>query len=404
LIAALTQSRDLLVRPQGKQGVNEGDERSAEETESDFLVLTHAWRSAARAGYDVDRCRRMGVHAQAARQVGALFEQFSRIAAAQALDVTDKPVAPEAVRRCVLVGFSDHLAKRLEPGTLRCEMVHGRRGILARESVVSSPLFVVSEVREIESGGGRERTLTVVLNLATAVKKEWLYELFPEEFAKLRVVVYDPVLRRVVERVETRFRELILEQEVSDNPPAEEAAAILAREVAAGRCSLDNWDETAEQWILRVNQLRQWMPELDLPAIGDEDRAAIIQHICHGALSQSEISRRAVLPTVKSWLSREQQAWVERYAPERLMLPNGRTVKIRYAVDGAPTIAARIQDLYGVTDVIWIAKRRVAIRIQVLAPSNRPVQITENLSIFWRDTYPKVKPELRRKYPKHEWR
>jgi ATP-dependent helicase HrpB len=46
----------------------------------------------------------------------------------------------------------------------------------------------------------------------------------------------------------------------------------------------------------------------------------------------------------------------------------------------------------------------VAIRIQVLAPSDRPVQITENLSIFWRDTYPKVKPELRRKYPKHEWR
>jgi ATP-dependent helicase HrpB len=404
LIAALTQSRDLLVRGQGKRAVNGSEERFAVESASDFLVLTRAWQYAARAAYDVERCRRMGVDAQAARQVAALFEQFLRIAAAQELDVADKPVAPAAVQRCMLVGFSDHLAKRLGPGTLRCEMVHGRRGILGRESVVKSPLFVVSEVREVESGGGRDRTLTVVLNLATAVQKEWLYELFPQEFAKLRAVVYDPALRRVVERVETRFRELILEEEVSDSPPAEEAAEILAREVVAGRCSLENWDETVDQWIVRVNRLRQWMPELDLPAIGGEERAAIIQHICHGALSESEIKRRAVLPTVKSWLSRQQQAWVEQYAPERIALPNGRTVKVRYVVDGAPWIAARIQDLYGVTDVIWIAKRRVAIRIQVLAPSNRPVQITENLSVFWRDTYPKVKQELRRRYPKHEWR
>ena len=55
-------------------------------------------------------------------------------------------------------------------------------------------------------------------------------------------------------------------------------------------------------------------------------------------------------------------------------------------------------------DTLWIAGRRVAVRIQVLAPSNRPVQITENLSVFWRETYPKLKQELQRKYPKHDWR
>ena len=50
------------------------------------------------------------------------------------------------------------------------------------------------------------------------------------------------------------------------------------------------------------------------------------------------------------------------------------------------------------------ASRRVALRIEVLAPSNRPLQVTENLSIFWSETYPKLKQELQRKYPKHEWR
>ena len=243
-----------------------------------------------------------------------------------------------------------------------------------------------------------------MLNLATAIEEEWLRELFPEDFKQVRAVVYDPTLRRVIARDEKRFRDLVLEEKLSDNPPAEEAAGILAREVAAGRCALENWNEAVEQWILRVNRLREWMPELALPAIGEEDRSAIIEHLCHGAFSHKEIKNRPVLPVVKAWLSRQQQAWIEAYAPERIQLPHGRTVKVVYAADGAPTIAARIQDLYGIKDAIWIASRRVAVRIQVLAPNNRPVQITENLSAFWRATYPKLKQELRRKYPKHDWR
>jgi ATP-dependent helicase HrpB len=107
---------------------------------------------------------------------------------------------------------------------------------------------------------------------------------------------------------------------------------------------------------------------------------------------------------VKSWLSGQQQAWVEEHAPTRVKLPSGRAAQVVYSADGPPTIAARIQELYGIKDRIWIAKRRIGVRIQVLAPSNRPVQITEDLALFWRETYPKLKPELQRRYPKHEWR
>jgi ATP-dependent helicase HrpB len=394
LIAALTQGRDLLVRRQQKQVEDARDDLFGDETESDFFVLMRAWRYAERHGYHIDRCRRMGVHAQAARQVGTWFEQFLAIAAAEGLDISEKPFAPDAVQRCVLLGFSDQVAQRLDGGTRRYELVHGRRGVLARESVVKATLLVASEVREVESGGSRDRALNVVLNLATAIKEQWLHELFPEDFKEVRAVVYDPTLRRVIARDEKRFRDLVLE----------EAAGILAREVAAGHCALENWSKSVEPWILRVNRLRQWMPELALPTIGEEDRGAMLQLICHGAFSQKEIQHRPVLPVVKSWLSRQQQAWVEEHAPERIKLPNGRTVKVVYSADGPPTIAARIQDLYGIREALWIASRRVAVRIQVLAPSNRPVQITEDLSVFWRETYPKLKQELKRKYPKHDWR
>ncbi len=404
LIAALTQGRELLARRQGNPVDERRDELFDGETESDIFVLMRAWRYAERNGYHVERCRQIGIHAQAARQVGPLFEQFLRIAAAEGMDTSDKPVENSAIQRCLLVGFSDHLAKRLDAGSLRCELVHGRRGTLARESVVKAPLFIASEVREVESGVGRERNLNVVLHLATAVKEEWLRELFPRDFTEARAVVFDSTLRRVIARDERRFRDLVLAEKLSDHPPAEEAARLLAREVAAGRLVLDKWDDAVEQWIVRVNRLRQWMAELELPAIGAADRSAIVEHLCHGAFSYNEIKDRPVLPVVKSWLSRQQQAWVEEYAPERLQLPRGRSVKVVYSADGPPTIAARIQDLYDIKDGLFIAGHRVALRIQILAPSNRPVQVTENLSGFWRDTYPKLKQELQRRYPKHVWR
>jgi len=404
LIAALTQGRDLLARRQGNPAGDGRLDLVEAEADSDFFVLMRAWRYAEQCGYQMDRCRRMGINAQAARQVGPLFEQFLSIAAEQGLDISEKPLDGAAVQRCLLVSFPDHLAKRLDGGSQRCELVHGRRGTLARESVVKAPLFVIAEVREVESGGGRERNLNVVLNLATAVEEEWLRQMFPKDLSKTRAVVYDPALHRAVVREERRFRDLVLEEKISGKPPADEAARILAREVLAGRLVLEHWDESVEQWILRVNRLREWMPELELPAIAEADRTVMIEHLCDGAFGYNQIKNRPVLPAVKSWLSRQHQAWVEEYTPERIQLPRGRMVKIAYSAAGAPTIAARIQDLYGIEDALWIANRRVRVRIQVLAPSNRPVQVTENLADFWRETYPKLKQQLQRRYPKHEWR
>jgi ATP-dependent helicase HrpB len=228
--------------------------------------------------------------------------------------------------------------------------------------------------------------------------------MFPEGFSERRTLAYDAKLRRVVAREQRRFRDLLLDEKTSDNPSVDEAAAILAREIAGGRVVLEKWDDAVEQWIVRVNRLREWMPELALPMIAEKEREIMIEHLCHGAFGEDQLNSRPVLPVVKSWLSREQQAWVDKYAPERIALPNGRAVKVAYCGDRPPAIAARIQDLYGIKDALWVADRRIRVLIQVLAPSNRPVQITESLADFWRDTYPKLKQQLQRRYPKHEWR
>jgi len=289
---------------------------------------------------------------------------------------------------------------RLDQGTLRCALVHARKGVLARESVVSTPLLVASEVREVAIRGEVETLLT----LATAIREEWLRELFPEGFAETTEVFFDSTLRRVLAKKQTRFRDLVLHAEQSDKVPAEQAAVLLAREVEAGTCPLKNWDNAVDQWILRLNQLASWYPEFELPPIGGEDRRMLIEQICLGATSYKDIKERQVWPTVRSWLSPAQQDLLEKYAPERIELPNGRKAKITYDPKAAPTIATRIQDLYGVDTEIRIGGNRVPVVIQVLAPNHRPIQITQNLATFWKDSYPKIKQELQRKYPRHEWR
>ncbi len=402
LMAALTQGRNFLLRGVDKRTQEARDELFGEEHESDFFLLMRAWRYADKASYNGDACRRLGIHVQGARQVGPLFEQFLEIAADEKLEVAEKRIDGVAVRKCVLLGFSDHLARRLDKGTLRCELVHRRRGLLARESTIDqAPLLVAAEITEIESRG----EVNVLLNLCTAVEEAWLKELFPEDFVDAGGVVYDETARRVIARRERRFRDLVLEsRQTADEPSDGEAAALLAREVLAGRIVLTEWNEAVEQWIIRVNCLAKWWPELEVNPITDPDRATLIEQICYGSHGARELKDKPVMPILRDWLLPEQLAVLDDYLPERLVMANGRKARLTYSADGPPVLSARIQELYGVSAGFTLGHGRVPVKIEVLAPNQRPIQVTDDLSNFWREVYPKIKPELSRRYPRHEWR
>jgi ATP-dependent helicase HrpB len=167
---------------------------------------------------------------------------------------------------------------------------------------------------------------------------------------------------------------------------------------------LDHWDHEVEQWITRVNCLHDWYPELELPEIDQEARSYLITQICHGATGYREIKDRPVWPVLKAWLPGSKLPLVDRLAPPRFDLPGGKRLKLSYTRGQPPVLSARIQDLYGVEESLKVCAGRVSVLIHVLAPNNRPVQITQELSTFWREAYPKLKLELQRKYPKHEWR
>ena len=403
LMAALTQGRNFLLRGVPREVEKAREDALGEEHESDFFLMMRAWRYADKANYGLEACRRLGIHAQGARQVGPLFEQFLEIAAMEGLEVSEQKTDGAAVRRCVLAGFSDQLARRLDAGTLRCELVHNRRGVLARESVIQqAKLLVAAEISEIGRGDGEVNTL---LTLATAVDESWLKEIFPEDYREVKGVSYDESIKRVVSRRERRFRDLVLEAKVSsDDAPLNEAAALLTKEVLAGRLKLDAWDDTVEQWILRVNRLAEWFPELEVNPITEADRATLIEQICYGELGYRDIKDKPVMPVLKDWLTAEQFAVLDDYLPEKLVMGNGRKARLTYAKEGPPIMSARIQELYGIEGKFTIGHGRVTVKFEVLAPNHRPIQVTDDLTNFWREQYPKVKAELSRRYPRHEWR
>jgi ATP-dependent helicase HrpB len=402
LAAALTQGRDLLLRNVGRDTNQLREDLLGEKASSDFWILMRAWTYAAKNQFRMDACRKLGIHAVTARQVGPLFDHFLRIAKKEGLDAEPREVKDEALQKCVLIGFSDRVAHRLDQGTLRCELVHNRRGVLTRESVVQhANLFVAAEVREVE---GKDEEVRTILSLATAIEADWLRELFPDDIAGDLKVQFDATQKRVVAAELSRFRGLALSARRVDPPPAEAAARLLADEVVAGHLVLKEWDHAIEQWILRLNLLSKWCPDFELPPITDDDRRHLIEQVCHGAIGYKDIKDREVRSVVQSWLSHAQRELLDKHAPERLSLPNGRTPKISYEASNPPHIAMRIQELYDVTQTPKIAMGRVPVLVHILTPGMKPVQVTQDLANFWREHYPRIKSELQRRYPKHEWR
>lgn len=400
-LAALTQGRGLLTKSDSREMDRRRDDMLRDGASSDVTVQLRALSVARKSAFDPGRCRSLGIHVVAARQAAQLADNFADIAHGEGLDVSETPPPDGAMEQCMLAAFPDHLARRLDRGTLRCELVHGRRGTLARESVVTADLFVAGEITEV---GGRDGEVQTLLTLASPVSEEWLRGMFPADFAEETATLFDPVTRGVTARRVTRFHDLVLRAGPGGVPDPAEAGRIFARKVEEGELQLPLWNESIEQWITRLNCLASWCPEWELPVVQAADRRFLLEQLATGATNYRALKDRDPWPVLRSWLSGPQAAMLETHAPEKIKLPGGRAARVTYAEGQAPVLAARVQDLYGVEKPLTVANGRARVRVEVLAPNQRPIQVTDDLGSFWRNTYPEIRPEYARRYPKHEWR
>lgn len=400
LAVAIGQGKSLLLPTRDKRVEKERENIFGEETSSDLFAEIQAYHYAEGYRFQVDACRALAIHAGSARQAGRTYLQLKQLAKSQGLRIEQTDEDGIGFRKSILTGFSDQLAKRLDKGTKRCELVHQRRGELNHNSVVTDhPLIVPLEINEIQG-----KDVSVILGQVSAVEESWLEELFPEDLSDTEQVVFNPSIRRVEAIRERRFRDLTLSSGPLPEPSAEKAARLLAGKVADGTLKLKKWDTSVENWITRLNFLAGAMPDLELPTISHDDRGDLLEHICHGGYGYKDIKDRDPWPTLKAWLSTEQLAALDYFAPERIQLTEWRRCKVRYSENDPPVIAAKIQDLYEVKGTPSLADGKIPLRLEILAPNQRPVQITDNLETFWTSAYPSIKKELAGRYPKHEWR
>jgi ATP-dependent helicase HrpB len=299
----------------------------------------------------------------------------------------------ETVMRALLEAFPDRLARRREPGGMRGVMVGGRGVRLAPSSAVTdAELFVCVDV----DAGERES----VVRLASAVKREWL----PAEMLTSRIEVnFDETTERVTARKVLRFEDLLIEETPAALPDDEEVARVLIEAAGRNLARVLPVEGTAGyEFLTRVRCLRQWMPELGLPAFDEAELRELLTWVCRGCRGFAQ-ARERWLEQLHGKLTHSQLQAIEREAPERLEVPSGSHLALKYEPGRPPILAVRIQEIFGWCDTPRIAGGRVKVLLHLLAPNYRPQQVTDDLASFWANTYVQVRKELRARYPKHAW-
>lgn len=107
---------------------------------------------------------------------------------------------------------------------------------------------------------------------------------------------------------------------------------------------------------------------------------------------------------LKQHLSYEQQLAMDKLAPEKIQLPSGSLIKLKYSSKGeAPVLSVRLQEMFGLTTSPSVNQGEIKVLLHLLSPGFKPVQVTNDLTSFWSTTYFEVKKELKARYPKHHW-
>jgi ATP-dependent helicase HrpB len=278
-------------------------------------------------------------------------------------------------RRAILSGYPDRVAQRREPGSEAFLLSSGTGARLGRESGVMDGEFVVAlDVQSRKSKVESPKSEVATIRMASRVERDWLMPTSSDVVHR-----FDQTSGRVRAARVDRYDALVL----AEHPVAVDPA-IAAPLLAAAW--LERGPGDADRLLMRRSAF----------AGGAVDLEGVIRTAAYGVRSLDEVDLAAALPALTL---RE----IDRLAPQRLAVPSGRTHALAYHDDGSVSASVKLQELFGLAETPRIGPNRVPVRLQLLAPNGRPVQVTQDLRSFWDRTYPDVRKELRGRYPKHPW-
>ena len=382
-LAALLSERDIL---RGPSGWRNADLRLR------LDVLHGAHDHAAGATVDRAACRRV-------RRTSDLWQrQLTQPANKRQ---ADKQEDLYSVGLLLALAYPDRIAQRQRGTDARYLMANGRGALFATPDPLGSEDYLV--IADLDDG-----TQWARIDLAAPIQLPNLETLHGDKIQVLDEISWEDTAQVVRTTRQRRLGQLILsEQGLSKPDPVQIATALLQ---GIRRVGLDKlaWTPELRQWRARVAFLRRIEgQESRWPDLSDETLRqtldAWLGPYLSGLTTLDRVTRLGLTQPLHALLTWEQQRQLERWAPTHLTVPSGSNVRVEYETPDLPILAVRLQEMFGCKDTPRLVEGKIPVMLHLLSPARRPVQITKDLSSFWKTAYHEAKKELRGRYPKHSW-
>ena len=302
---------------------------------------------------------------------------------------------------CLLsFAYPDRLARRraLARDEGRYRLRGGRGAKLGPgDGLAAHEWLVVADIDDADADGA--------IRLAAPIAAADVARLFGGETTAEEVLAWNERLERVDAVERTLLGAIVWKERPLKDPDPEAVLACLCRGVRAAGLERLGWSDGARALQARALFARRALPEENVPDLSDGALAADLETWLgprlYGLSTLAQAAALDLVPALEERLGAAAARLAE-WAPTHLAVASGSRIRIDYA-GAEPTASVRLQECFGMLDTPRVARGRVPVRLQLLSPAMRPVQITSDLASFWREGYPEVRKELRGRYPRHEW-
>jgi len=383
-LAALLSERDLLKRQRG-------DIPPSVDIEERLQVLAQ-WREdrralGARPDIDQGACARVD---QAARR-------WSRPRTGR---IAERASQPLSVGGLLGLAFPDRIARRRDGGSGGYRLAGGRGASLPDADRLSGEEFLV--IPALDAGRSEGRVF-----LAAPISLDEIRATHGAAIVHRQKVVWQPKSESVVARDEACLGRIILSSRaLSEVDPQLQRQAMLEGIRQMGLAALP-WDRESEEWLARLRCLRRWQPTADWPDVSEQALLAGLDQWLgpwlDGVTRKDQLKRLNLKTILSSLLQWDQQQRMDELAPTHIQVPSGSRKRLDYSDPEAPVLPVKLQEMFGLADTPRVCGGAVAVKLHLLSPAQRPIQVTQDLRGFWERTYQEVKKELKGRYPKHYW-
>jgi ATP-dependent helicase HrpB len=331
--------------------------------------------------------------AQSARQLAQRWVTQVKESAA-AVNDTAEGLSTGAI---LALAFPDRVARNR--GKASFTLANGRgANVDPASALAKAPYIAVAELTGTAASG---RIL-----LAAPLTQDEIEARFADHITVEDETSFDKSAMALRARRRKRLHAITLSEQNLPVAASEESARILADGLAAAGLDRLPWSKPLKQWRDRVMFLRGTAPD-EWPDLSDAALAASRAEWLAPALtdktSLSDFSAGDLSDAVMALLPWDKRARLEREAPTHFTAPTGTSLPIDYEAEQGPTIAVRLQELFGLNVHPSIANGKLPLVVELLSPAHRPVQVTRDLPGFWRGSYAAVRADLRGRYPRHPW-